>query len=106
MSAIRTKSDYSAYVSRVEAFFKAYGIDHLGQVVNPETEESEEPYFSWLSCPCCKTTLGGMRYRCCAYSTNDKQVLEFNEICSDCVYYSAYGQLDDETMQEIEKSAE
>ena len=107
MSAtIRTKSDYAAYVNRVKAFYDHYGIDHLGQVINPETEESEQPYFSWLSCPCCKSHLGGMRYRCCAFSLVENEVIDDFDICPDCLYYSAYGRLDDQTMIALEKSAE
>ena len=105
MSAIRTKSDYQQYVHRVEAFFKFFGVSSLSVCLN-DNREHEEPYFSRLSCPCCKTTLGGMRYHCCAYSSKDKEVLDFGGICTDCVYYSEYGRLDDMTMVVIEKNAE
>ena len=32
------------------------------------------------------------------------EILEYDKVCEDCIYYAEYGRLDDKTMSEIEKS--
>jgi len=60
----------------------------------------EEPYFSWRPCECCHRPLGGDRYPAHGRDTND-EIVHFT-VCADCMYYIAYGRLDDTTMAEID----
>ncbi len=70
-----------------------------------ETPCEAEPFFSWQPCGCCQSPLGGNRetYQFAVEASADWPGFEA-DICADCVYYLAYGQLDDMTMLEIEAS--
>lgn len=116
-------TEYAEYQASVEAFSAREGIENLtsGYHVCPECGEDwpddgqclcgedrecwEEPSFSWSSCECCGSSLGGDRYHATGYHRPADKVYEY-EICGDCVYYGAYGVLDDVTMAEIEDSRE
>lgn len=65
-----------------------------------ERELAEEPSFSWSSCDCCGSTLGGDRHPAHGYDKDDN-LIHLN-VCADCFYYLNYGQLDDVSMLEIE----
>ena len=117
------KAEYAEYESDVAAFFEREGIDNLstGHHECPEChvawddadncpqcgadrECMDEPYFSWRSCDCCGSHLGGNREHATGYNLTTKQIQEYS-VCEDCAYYSAYGRLDDTTMLEVEQSA-
>lgn len=51
-----------------------------------------EPYFSWARCEICGTTLGGDREDC--HGVYDGGLIHLH-VCSDCVYFAAYGNLPD-----------
>ena len=91
---IKTKADYKEYQQRVEAFFEREGIANL-------TSDGES-YFSWHDCECCHRDLGGNRYDCTGYNFTDRNIYEYS-VCTDCLYYAEYGQLDDQTMLGIEE---
>ena len=80
------KQQYDRYCQAVQDFFESEGIKHLPSC-------SDDAFFSWRACDCCKRPLGGMRHKCGEYS-----------ICYDCIYFDAYGRLDDATMIAIENS--
>jgi hypothetical protein len=62
------------------------------------------PHFSWRACECCGSSLGGDRETYTfAMDYTSGETFDAN-ICTDCVYYLAYAQLDDTTMMEIEES--
>lgn len=58
---------------------------------------------SSFTCDLCKRPLAGTRYP--AHGWLGAEVCHFS-ICSDCVYYMEYGQLDDMTMLEMENTNE
>jgi hypothetical protein len=89
-----TKQEYADYEAAVAEFF-SHGLCNLSS--------EGEPFFSWSSCQCCGTRLGGDRYECNGYNEQTKEVEEYNRICSDCVYYAEYGRLDDSTMMDMEE---
>ena len=78
------REQYADYEAAVAHFFESEGINCL--------TADGEPYFSWQSCECCGTDLGGDRYEARAYHPATNQVLEY-EVCQDCLYYATYGQL-------------
>jgi hypothetical protein len=90
-----TAAEYRTYEETVNTFLHTEGVRNLS------CGEDCCPSFSWTPCDCCKSPLGGSRHEMTAYHEETKQVLEFS-ICEDCVYYSAYGRLDDTTMMELE----
>jgi hypothetical protein len=90
-----TKQEYDGYVSRVEKFMRDRNLFHL-------SGDGEE-YFSWRPCPVCKCTDGGTREDCTSFDHVTKEVVEIGGVCQDCVYFAAYGQLDDMTMLSIEE---
>ena len=109
------KKEYKEYQIAVNNFFEAEGIGNLSS--SPETEECGcgnkawddmtddekdcEPFFSWSSCDCCRSNLGGNRHHATGYNATTKQIYCYS-ICDDCVYYAEYGRLDDQTMMEVE----
>jgi hypothetical protein len=121
---IQTAADYAAYESSVAAFMQRNRLHNLsaGYVDCPECGASDfwqveqcacgadreawsEASFSWYACDCCGGTLGGDREHCTGAADNGQggvEVLTFESVCSDCVYYAEYGQLDDSTMLRID----
>lgn len=95
--------EYKEYEADVADFFKREGITNLSTVYDEETGENEEPSFSWGPCHCCGSTLGGDRYKCNGYNPTLEEVQEYSAVCTDCVYYAEYGQLDDMTMLDMEE---
>ena len=84
------KAEYKAYEEAVAQFFAREGISHLspGEMVDE---------FSRRSCDCCRTRLAGARHEALSYNRQTQSV-EVYEVCSNCLYYDEYGQLDDLTM--------
>ena len=54
-----TYQEYQEYQKTVESFFIRERIQNLSQI-----DSNEESYFSWSSCECCGSSLGGDRYHC------------------------------------------
>ncbi len=112
-----TKQEYQEYQATVKAFMEREGIRNLtgGHIRCPECGadledgrcpthgEVNEPFFSWASCDCCGTSLGGNREHATGYNPETKEILEYT-VCEDCIYYAEYGRLDDQAMEEIERS--
>lgn len=107
-----TRKEYNAYCERVAEFMAREGLESLtpkccdcpecgGEGGRNAEHTTNEPYFSWRACECCGSHLGGNREECVGYNRAIDDVLEF-EVCSDCVHYAEYGQLDDTTMAEVE----
>ena len=122
------KKEYAKYERYVDLFFKQEKLENLsgGRITCSECEaplhldgicESEcpkcgadveamnEPSFSWSACECCGSSLGGDRYPASGYSRELNACYEY-EICADCLYYTAYGELDGQTMMDIEEEEE
>jgi len=103
------KGEYESYQKSVRYFLTAEGLDDLHQVSGEcpdcgvDYGESPEGGFSWSPCDCCGSTLGGTRYHAVGLNRKLGQVFCY-DICVDCLYYLAYGQLDDQTMMDIEDS--
>jgi hypothetical protein len=99
---IETTSDYREFEERVKDFFRNENITNLDGVA--DEQGNTESHFSWRPCDCCQRSLGGDRYEARGYNSaerfNPDHVGEYN-ICTDCLYYCAYGQLDDTTMMNL-----
>ena len=96
------RKEYMEYQGRVETNLD--GLDCVSTGISPDCQdcpETDEPFFAWRPCDSCDSSLGGDRY--CAHGRNkDGQVIHF-DICADCMYYFNYGQLDDQSMMDIEE---
>lgn len=90
-----TKQEYADYEAAVKVFFEKEGINCLSS-----DADSDEAYFSWRHCDCCCRPLGGMRHDAKGYNPTTKEIYEYS-VCTDCVYYAEYGQLDDMTMMDL-----
>lgn len=97
-----TSIEYQNYQAAVERFHEQNKLRPGLCGSSLKNGEESEPYFSWQPCECCGSTLGGNREDY-SFACEDGSELEAS-ICQDCVYYLAYGQLDDATMMEIEES--
>ena len=125
--------EYEKYEQAVADFFEREGIQNLshGRITCSECgaklhetgacdekcpscgtdcEMMNEPYFSWRHCECCGSHLGGDRHPASGYCPPEGggpggECFEY-EVCTDCIYYATYGQLDDQTMMDIEDSKE
>ncbi len=93
-----TKEEYVEYKQTVAEFFEREGIANLSSM-------SHESFFSWRPCQCCGTGLGGDREEANGYNPTTQEVQTYDCICIACIYFAEYGQLDDTTMQEIEKGS-
>lgn len=92
---IENRAEYEEYQARVREFFENEGIENLSS--------EGEPYFSWSHCDCCHRPLGGDRYKATGFNRATQEIQEY-QICTDCMYYAEYGQLDDMTMMNIDKN--
>lgn len=63
-----------------------------GDCSNPDCdanrEAMDERWFSWRSCECCHSGLGGNRYKLSARSKEDGDILMY-DVCEDCYVYWA-----------------
>jgi hypothetical protein len=98
MPDIKTKQDYEEYEKTVREFIKRDNLSFISTGTN-DGEQDVDPWFSWRSCECCQSGLGGNREYLCAWSGETRVQYE---ICEDCVYYHNYGRLDDTTMLRVE----
>ncbi len=106
------KKQYKIYCDKVEKETKGLSVStgacpgcnecNLDKnATEKEIDIANEPSFSWSCCDICNTRLGGDRYY--AHGINkDNKIIHF-DICSDCLMYLNYGQLDDMTMLDTEK---
>lgn len=120
MRDLETPQDYAEYERRVAGFMEREGIRNLspGYIACPECHAEwgdddrcpnghgcrdgwNEPHFSWTRCDCCDRDLGGDREHCTGYNPTTREIQEYDNICTDCVYYAEYGRLDDSTMLRI-----
>jgi hypothetical protein len=92
-----TKEGYKKYEENVAVFSKEENLENLS-IINSELD----PYFSWRGCECCKSSLGGDRYDCHGYNREEETIQGPYSICIDCIYYNEYGQLDDQTMLDMD----
>lgn len=89
-----TKQEYQNYVSRVENFFQRNSLNNL-------TSTSASPYFTWSACPVCGNRDGHNAEDANGFSTTE-DIMEFEDVCQNCLYFASYGQLDDMTMMDLE----
>ncbi len=69
---------------------------------NDGTEEFQitpEAWFAKSPCEACGTRWAGNRFP--LHGVNDDNSIVHLDVCDDCVYYSEYGRLDDQTMEEL-----
>jgi len=104
-----TRTEYVEYKKAVADFMEKEGITNLTSESGDEHDcpicgglVDGDEHFSWTRCDCCDRNLGGSRYHATGYNPTTKEG-QCYEICTDCVYYGEYGQLDDMTMLEVEK---
>ena len=90
------RKEYKNFEYSIEQFFKTEGITNLSSI------EDCESYFSHLPCDCCQRHWGGEREDANGYNPTTKKIYEYS-VCIDCIYYAAYGHLDDMSMLDIEK---
>jgi len=100
LTHIETKKDYARYCGLVSAFMESEGINCL-----TTRGDDCEPFFSWSPCDCCNRDLGGDRYKACGFNPTTKEIQDY-EICTDCLYYAEYGQLDDQAMLDLKEESE
>ena len=100
---------YNEFCSAVQEFFELEGINNLSLAVSEEDShcpscEQEQPFeawFSWSPCECCSRPLGGDRVHATGFNPVTREI-QCYDICPDCLYFATYGQLDDQTMLDIE----
>lgn len=51
-----------------------------------------EPHFSWSSCDICGSHLGGDRHP--AHYCDDDGAINHLDICTDCLFYAEYGEIE------------
>lgn len=95
--------DYQEYKRRVHQFLEKERIETL----NPITDENGGMWlgteFTHTPCDCCSRSLAGARIEANAYSRKRGVIVGSFYVCHDCIYFLEYGQLDDQTMLDIEK---
>lgn len=92
---------YSEYQSAVASFLTR---NNCRPGLHGPAKQDQEPFFSWRACECCGSKLGGNleTYSFAVHTPQGKPDQFEADICTDCVYYLAYGQLDDMTMMDME----
>lgn len=93
-------TEYKVYEAAVSRFLETNQVKAgCHGPIYDEAGNAPEPFFSWQACECCRRPLGGNRERY-RFATETGDGFEAN-ICADCVYYLAEGQLDDLTMLDM-----
>ena len=86
-----TRAEYDAFVTAVCSFYSREGVSDFS------CRADCCPSFSWQPFDCCRRPLGGDRHEVTAYHEGSRSAVSFS-VCEDCVYFAAYGRLDDTTM--------
>lgn len=94
-----TRAEFSAFEARVAQFLERNEIGPFTCKVDCGCQSDN---FSGVPCDVCRRPLAGNRHEVSAFRPSDREVIEFRA-CDDCVYYVAYGTLDDETMLSIDR---
>jgi len=92
--------EYERFEKEVEAF---HTLNKLRPGLNSAKDGCHAESFSRSECGCCGTGQAGSRLTYVFAREDDREPIE-EDICVDCVYYLAYGVLDDEQMDEIKAS--
>lgn len=90
-----TRIEYASFQANVRRFMEREGIENLAH-------EGEDSCFSWRGCECCGTSKGGGRVTATGYNRDTDEAQHYT-VCEDCIYYAQYGQLDDQTMLDMER---
>lgn len=118
------KREYREFKANVADFFAREGIENLSSCGGSVCVEcggtvcggcrrckecgdktpkgGHEPFFSSRPCDCCARPLAGNREYAAGYNSEVKAVYVYR-VCTDCIYFAEYGQLDDTTMLGIEE---
>lgn len=95
------KKEYADYQERVALYLK--GLEAVSTGANEKCPECEgqgsDPWFSWRPCEICGQEAGNREPW---HALSDGELVH-GSCCEDCIYYLAFGQLDDTTMMQIEK---
>ena len=71
---------------------QSFGLEEQAMKKRLETGEiSDEGHFSWSSCDCCGSSLGGNRYAAHGFDKNGDII--HLDICEDCLCFLANGDL-------------
>lgn len=106
------QKEYTEYERAVSKFFEREGVSNLSAEVGKDVDHGCvicgeivgcDPYFSWRTCECCNSRLGGNRYHATGYNPKTKEAYCY-EVCQDCIYYAEYGRLDDMAMIEVKNN--
>src|SRR5690349_3384364 len=93
-------TEYAKYERAVQTWLNANEVRPACYgPVDPEAS----PFYSAQPCECCQRPLAGDRER---YTFTGGAYAFEADICTDCVYWLAYGRLDDATMLEVEAEQE
>ena len=98
---IKSRADYEKFKAAVEASTKGITDISTGGYCEYCADWSSDPFFSHTPCDTCNRELAGNRYTAHGYDKYD-HIAHFN-VCEDCLYYLEYGQLDDDTMDNLEE---
>ena len=82
-------TDYQDYLTRIADFEKREQIPTAN--LAPVNQQAD-PWFSWRECECCHRPEGGNREYYSAVRP-DGEIVKF-ALCEDCIYFAAYGQLE------------
>lgn len=120
METAMTKNQYAKYQGRVERGLK--GLEHVSTGPCPgcndcglsespteaEYDAAQDGGFSWSGCDVCGSGLGGTRHPAHGFRKMPEgpdRMIHLN-VCSDCLHFIEYGQLDDTAMMDIERGEE
>lgn len=92
VTEIKSVLDYLNYIVMVES---------SNYICVPAKKGYNDTFYSWSNCDVCNRNLSGKRYNCQGLTKNNN-IIEDIEVCLDCVYYMALGQLDNATMLNLE----
>lgn len=67
-------------MNNINRFFAREKIDVMS------LEREQEPYFSWSSCDCCGSTLGGDRQDYIGFNSQEPDVEYEYSVCVDCMF--------------------
>lgn len=107
-----TTSDYTKFQASIERNLAGLsfistgacpGCEECGLGESPSDHDldlASEAGFSWHACEACGSKLGGDRHPAHGKDSNGKLI--HLSVCTDCLYFLNYGQLDDSTMLEME----
>jgi len=96
-----SRKQFFFWERKVQRFFREHNIDGFSDV-----DSEPEGFFTWDSCRCCGSPLGGTKHEVEAYDHKADEIIGPWSVCEDCYLYAEFGHIGDIHMLDLGRDAQ